>query len=198
MNTVAEALCSPRISKSLRPPGQRRADCYRAPQGNPPPHGQLHIKRIVRRHVVLPARVCRRERHPGQSNSRTRLIAELLDGHAALFRELCGLCGEILYRLRSRSNVSKVEARLSNWSAQHLNLAKVAGTHAQLFRQPQRAIASFERRSATIRHGVESHERHADRIGGHAVRSRDQQAGLDVAPPRSRGLRRPSWCGFHR
>jgi hypothetical protein len=35
-----------------------------------------------------------------------------------------------------------------------------------------------------IRHGVESHERHADRICGHTVRSRDQEAGLGVVTSR--------------
>ena len=98
-----------------------------------------------------------------------------------------------------KSNAAKVETCFSNGSAQYLDLVKVASTHTQLFGQAQRAIGSFERRSATVRPGVESHERHADRICGHAVRSRDQQAGLDVAPSRSPGtFATASWCGFHR
>src|ERR1035437_7958921 len=65
----------------------------------------------------------------------------------------------------------EIESRLHNRRARHFDALQIARPQTRIFGQAQRAVAGLKRRRAAIRHRVETHHTHANRVRVHAVQT---------------------------
>src|ERR1035437_8316216 len=80
----------------------------------------------------------------------------------------------------------EIESDFLDGSADHLNLAQIAGSHAELFGQPEFVVAPLERWRAFLPHGVVAHGRHSHGGGVHHVGAGHDPGGFD---------KREAWIG---